>query len=63
MTIGQQTSVPTPTPPTGFTAQTGIPFSYIWRGVDAYTVRLYFWTKKVASESGNKVVTPHGGCN
>lgn len=57
MILGHQTSVPTPTPPTGFTAPNGIPFSYTWSGVDTYTVRLYFWTKKAASESGNYTVT------
>jgi hypothetical protein len=57
LAIGAAAGGTTATPPTNFTAPTGVPISYTWTSVDTYAVRLYFWTKKASGESGNYTAT------
>jgi hypothetical protein len=63
MTIGGASGGVTATGPTGFTVATGLPVSYTWTSVDTYAVRLYFWTKKAASESGSTYTATHSSAD
>jgi hypothetical protein len=61
--IGGASGGVTATGPTGFTVATGLPVSFTWPGVDTYTVRLYMWTKKAASESGSSYTATHSSAD
>ena len=62
MEIGGAAGGPTATPPTGFAAPTGIPVAWSGSGIgDSYGLRIYFWTKKADSESGNYTATHASG--
>lgn len=60
--IGGSSGGPTATPPTGFAAPTGIPIAWTGSGIgDSWGNRIYLWTKKAASESGNYTATHSSG--
>lgn len=56
--VGEASGGPTATAPTGFAAPTGIPLAWTGSGIgDSWGNRIYLWTKKAASESGNYTAT------